>query len=234
MARILIVGGYGAFGTRTAQRLASETTLEIVVAGRNLEHAQQAATDLDGRFPAAVTAAFVDSVAITSQQLATIEPDIIINASGPFQDQNTQLAQAAIENSCHYIDLADSRDFVVGIRKLDAAAQNANVLIVSGASSVPGLSSTVLCHLARDLASIDAVSITISPGNRFDPGEATTRSVLKGVGKPIETRRGGSSTIIYGWQDMRRRHFGALGSRWLGNVDVPDLQLIPEYFPEIA
>lgn len=234
MTRILIVGGSGAFGARIAERFAKTTDFELVVAGRNQTRARDTAASLRNQFSAKVKAVALDSLTVQPEQLADIDAEIIINASGPFQEHNTRLIEAAIVTKTHYIDLADSRSYVTGIDAFDVKAKQANVLVVSGASTVPGLSSIVLRHLAENLATVDSVEIGISPGNHFDPGEATTRSVLSGLGQPIVTRRNGKHHTVYGWQSLNRKSFGTLGDRWLANVDVPDLELIPKHFPDIA
>ena len=233
MTRVLIVGGSGAFGARIAERLAKTSDFELVIAGRNEDRAKDAAARLRDQFSAKATAVQLDSLTVRPGRLEAIGASVIINASGPFQDHNTRLIEAAITNQNHYIDLADARSFVINIEKFDQRAKDAGVLVVSGASTVPGLSSTVLCHLAKDMTTLDSVEIGISPGNHFDPGVATTRSVLKGLGQPIVTTRSSTQDIIYGWQNLSRKSFGDLGNRWLSNVDVPDLELIPKHFPEV-
>ncbi len=233
MTRIVVVGGAGSFGARITERLTKITNVEVIIAGRNSDSLTKVSQKLNASLKVPIQTVVVDSCSVTPEQLADIGTDIVINASGPFQDQNTRLAEAAIANRSHYIDLADARPFVIDIEKLDQKARDAGVLIVSGASTVPGISSTVLCHLAQQLATMDSVAIGISPGNQFEPGSATTRSVLKGLGKPIETRRNGNSATLYGWQNLKRGNFAKLGKRWLCNVDVPDLELIPRHFPKI-
>jgi saccharopine dehydrogenase-like NADP-dependent oxidoreductase len=154
---------------------------------------------------------------------------LVINASGPYQGTHYGLARAAIAARCHYIDLADGRGFVAGFTALDPAARDAGVLAVSGASSVPGLSSAVVAHHRDTFAAIHEIDIAISPGNAFDPGAATVRSVLGGVGQPMRMLRDDAWRTVYGWQGLRRMPFGAAGRRWLGYVDVPDLDLFPAH-----
>jgi Saccharopine dehydrogenase NADP binding domain len=233
LARIVIVGGAGAFGSKLAERLALSDTADLVIAGRSLERASVAASRLRDASSLSITGAQVDAECITVPELSALSPDVVINASGPFQEQNYHLAETAITAGCHYIDLADARDYVTGIVALDARAKAAGVTVISGASSVPGLSSSVVADVARDFAELHQVSIAISPGNHFDPGEATTRSVLSGLGKPIEIWTNGQWQTRYGWQDVRRVPIQGLGKRWLGNVDVPDLTLFPQHFPDV-
>jgi hypothetical protein len=117
----------------------------------------------------------------------------------------------------------------MGIGALDAEARAAGVLVVSGASTVPALSAAVADALAPRLAQLETVTAIISPGNRFDPGIATTRSILGTLGRPIE----GASPDdqVRGWQGLRRVRLPGLGARWTGHCDAPDRTLFPQRYP---
>ena len=56
-------------------------------------------------------------------------------------------------------DLADARAYVCGIGALDEAARRNDVLIVSGASSVPALSSAVIDFLRPEFAQVDSIDV---------------------------------------------------------------------------
>lgn len=71
---------------------------------------------------------------------------------------------ACIECSAHYIDLADDRRFVCDIAELDNQAKDKGVLIVSGASSVPGLSSAVVERYQNQFSTIESINLAIAPG----------------------------------------------------------------------
>ena len=176
----------------------------------------------------------LDATTATPEALRALSADILINASGPFQHQDYALPRACIAAGCHYIDLADARAFVTGIGALDAEAKAAGVSIVSGASSVPGLSSAAVQRMAEDLAQLDEVHIGISPGNSFDPGVATAASIIGQAGKPFTVRRGGRPLTVHGWQGLHRHRFPEVGYRWMSNVDVPDLDLFPQHYPELS
>lgn len=225
-ARILVVGGYGAFGTLICERLARQPDLRLIVAGRDLPKAETVARNLL-HSGAGVSALRVDATDATPATLQQNGVTIIINASGPFQAQDYALARSAIAAGCHYIDLADARTFVAGITVLDHAAKAAGVSVISGASSVPGLSSAAYQSLATRFAQVTSLEIYLSPGNHFNPGEATTRSVLGGAGRPIEMLENGHKRTVYGWQGLCRRTIEGIGPRWFGYVDVPDLKLFP-------
>lgn len=225
--RVLIIGGYGAFGSLIAERLAREAELDLVIAGRNAQRAEAAATRLQPAAKASLSPAVADATTLTAADIIALAPRIVINASGPYQSQDYTLARACITAGTHYIDLADARAFVMGIIALDGEARNAGVSVVSGASSVPGLSSAVYLALKPRFAAVRSLEIYLSPGNHFNPGEATTRSVLGGTGRPITMRENGIPITVYGWQGLRRRTIAGIGPRWFGFVDVPDLELFP-------
>ncbi len=231
--RILIVGGYGTFGSRAAARLANDTRNEIIVAGRDLAAAERAAASLSSPSTARVSGARVDAVTPDLEQLRRLAPAVIYNASGPFQSQDYTLARAAIAIGAHYVDLADARAFVAGFQALDAEARRANVLAVSGASSVPGVSSAVIDHARPHFKHLKRISYGIVPANSFDPGVATTASILSYVGKPFTTRRDGRDITIHGWQGLSRRHIEGAGTRWFAPCDIPDLALFPVRYPEV-
>lgn len=220
-----MVGGYGAFGSRVCERLAASPGLEIVVCGRNRDCACAAASGLAARFPAAVTGMALDAATATPAEIAASGARVVINASGPFQSQDYTLARACIAAGCHYVDLADARAFVTGIGALDAAAKAAGVRVISGASTVPGLSSAVVAANRSAFARLETIDIGVSPGNSFDPGGATTASILGYVGRPIAMRIGGRRVMVHGWQGLSRHRFPALGARLMAYADVPDLDL---------
>lgn len=227
--RILIIGGYGNFGRFIARRLARESDLQLIIAGRDLAQAQQLARKLDASNP--IEAAALDIRHNLPTALQRLVPDVVIHSSGPFQSQSYEVAQACIRQGCHYIDLADARAFVSGISILDAEARDANVLVCSGASSVPTLTSAIIDRYLPEFSHLESIEYAISTAQKTSRGLATTAAVLSYAGKPFKTLIDGKPTDIFGWLNLRSRHFYGLGQRLLGNCDVPDLDLFPDRYP---
>lgn len=225
MQRVLVLGGYGAFGGRVAERLARVPGVELTIAGRSLDKAQAFAASVAGTAAARVIPAGLDGAKIGADDLRQRQTTILINATGPYQEQDYSLAQACIAAGAHYLDLADARTFVNGITSLDAEARDAGVLVVSGASTVPGLSGAVVDYFLPQFAGLRSVSTIISPGNSFDPGLGTTRSILGDLGRPI-----GGRSPVRGWQGVGRRTLPGLGGRWIGHCDAPDRDLFPQRY----
>jgi hypothetical protein len=218
---VLILGGYGNFGKRIA-RLLTRRGIAVVIAGRDRSRADAEAKDLPSRL--AASAAF-DITIDLPRQLELLRPRVVINTCGPFQNADYAVAQACIAAGVHYIDLSDGRDFVAGIGRLDAAARERNVQVVSGASTVPALTSAVIEHYLPRFARIEALTFGIAPGQRTERGLATTQAILSYVGMKLRACAG--YAVRYGWQDLYRQAYPGLGNRWMANCDVPDLDLLP-------
>ncbi|WP_416772868.1 saccharopine dehydrogenase family protein [Pseudomonas sp. RHF3.3-3] len=222
--RIIVIGGLGNFGARICRRLALEPGLEPIAASRSASAGRH-------RFDNGQTVATLRldiEAADFEQRLAEARPDLVIHCAGPFQGQDYRVALAACAAGAHYIDLADGRHFVDRFAaNVDAQARAAGVLAVSGASSVPGLSSAVVDHLARSFARLDSISTAIAPGQQAPRGVATIQAVFGYAGLAFDRWNGGAWVKKYGWQDIRTFRFAGMGRRWGAACDVPDLALFP-------
>jgi saccharopine dehydrogenase-like NADP-dependent oxidoreductase len=229
--RVLIIGGYGNFGSYIARSLAGDDAIQLLIGGRSEAKARAFIAGLAPAHTAEPHAIDIDGD--LTGALARIAPDIVIHTSGPFQTQDHRVATACISQGCHYVDLADARRFVASIGALDEAAREKQVLIVSGASSVPCLTAAVLDHFRPGFGAILALDYGISAAQQTNRGLATTAAVLSYVGKPFTMLRDGSLQTVHGWQDMHAERYPELGWRLFGNCDIPDLDLFPARYPEI-
>lgn len=233
---ILILGGYGNFGKRIAQRLAKHSQVRLLIAGRNTHKAEALCRSLiDSGARAAVEPIQVDILNTQfSTDLQGLSPDLVIHTSGPFQGQDYNVPRACLDAGCHYIDLADDRRFVCDITQLNQQALDRNLLFVSGASSVPGLSSAVINKFINQFRQLDTIDYCIAPGNKAERGVATVKGILSYTGRPFKTLENGSWVGSYGWMSPRTVKFdGPIGKRWLANVDIPDLELFPKRYKNV-
>lgn len=226
---ILILGGYGNFGKRIARAL-TKANIPIVIAGRNQNKALALQQLLQKSHPEAqIETAIFNVNEELAQQLDQLSSKMVINTVGPFQNADYHVAEACITAGVHYIDLADGRDFVVNIPRLNEKAKSANVAVIGGASTVPALSSAVIEKYRSEFLQIYSLTYGISPGQKAERGLATTKGILTYVGKPLNaTKRNGKKR--YGWQDVYRQQYPMLGLRWMANCDVPDLDLLPRKY----
>jgi hypothetical protein len=80
---VLIVGGYGTFGARLAQLLSHLGGLTLLIGGRSLERAQEFCSGVTGR--ARLEPMLFDRNGPVEEQLRRLLPDLVVDASGPFQ-----------------------------------------------------------------------------------------------------------------------------------------------------
>jgi hypothetical protein len=231
MTRVLIIGGYGTFGQLIARQLARDEAIQLIIAGRDKSRAIALIGKLDAKnWPGAIV---LDINQGLKEALFDIRPDVVIHTSGPYQGQGYLVARACIEWGCHYIDLADGRDFVAGISSLHKAAKERGVLVCAGASSVPGLSSAVIDEYKDQFKKLDTLEYGIAVAQLSNRGLATTSAVLSYAGKSFKTLINGQMQSIYGWLGLQSRRFWGLNNRLLGNCDIPDLELFPSFYPDL-
>lgn len=233
--KILVLGGTGHFGERICRRLLGEPNTNLVITSRTQSKAQALATELENTSPGyKVTAESLDlSSPSFRRDLETIAPDIVVHTAGPYQGQSYQVAEACIAIRSHYIDLSDGREFVEGFKQLNNAAKHSGVLAVSGASTLPGLSSAVLDRYRHEFQSIHTMSSSIAPAHQTPRGPSTISAVLSYCGKPFSVLQNGDHVTQYGWQNLQWQNYPELGKRLSAACNVPDLSVIPDYLPGI-
>lgn len=230
---VIILGGYGVFGGRLAAALSKITEFDVVVAGRRREEAIKFCEGKNCR-PLVVD---IRSAGLKAA-LAAERPFAVIDAAGPFQhygDDPYRIARAAIACGAHYIDLSDDAGFTGNIMELDEDASSAGVALLSGASSVPALSSAAVATLAQGLVDIHLIESVILPGNRAPRGLSVVRAIAAQAGKPMKIWRGGKFEQVPGWSGRKvitldAGRGAALRGRWASFIGAPDLALFPAHF----
>jgi hypothetical protein len=236
--KILILGGYGVFGGRLAHLLADLPQLTLLICGRNRAKAEAFCADYVGSTNAIPLV--LDRGDIASA-LAEQQVDLVVDASGPFQDYGRdryRIIDACIEAGVNYLDFADAADFVFGVSQFDGPAREAGVFVLSGVSSFPVLTSAVLREMA---SSMDIISVEggIAPSPYAGVGLNVMRAVISYAGAPVKLNREGKKGHGIGLAESRRYTVAVPGELPLRNlrfslVDVPDLQVIPPEHPTLA
>jgi hypothetical protein len=224
---VLILGAFGTFGRLITDALAHTTNLPIIAAGRRVPEVRE-------KYRLGIRALAIDSHDLSAAELEKLDPAVLIDTVGPFQTRDRKLAETCIHLGIHYLDLADGREFVQNVSALDAAAKANNVLVVSGASTVPALSSAVIADLAASFHELEEIDIGIAPAISGPRGLATIRSVLGYVGRAIPVWREAKMGCAQGWSDTKRHRYPPpVGHRYLSLIDVPDTSLIPLRYPTV-
>lgn len=237
--KVLILGGYGTFGGRLAKLLKDESRLTLVIAGRSLERARAFCNSLQGTVET-VPARF-DRDGDVERLLRDLAPDMIVDASGPFQMYGDpyRVIRAAVACGIDYLDLADGSDFVAGVAQFDAAAKQRGAFVLSGVSSFPVLTAAVVRALSDGMTRVDSVTGGIAPSPYAGVGLNVVRAVASYGGKKVTARLQGRATVLgYGLISSRRFAVAPPGALPLppirfSLVDVPDLNALPQLWPSL-
>lgn len=236
--KILILGGYGVFGGRLAHLLHDIPDLTLLICGRSKEQATAFCQNFGGI--AAVLPVALDRRNITDG-LARYKPDLVVDASGPFQDYGVEcysIVEACINAKINYLDFADGADFVFGVSQFNQRAKAAGVFVLSGVSSFPVLTAAVLREMAE---SMDIVKVEggIAPSPYAGIGLNVMRAVVGYAGAPVKLVRNGAVRNGVGLAESIRYTVAVPGRLPLRNirfslVDVPDLQVLPPEHPNMT
>lgn len=223
--RVVILGGYGTFGRHITQSLSTWPGAQVTVAGRRRDKG----------------APFAESLGVDFRQCDAHKPEslrnaledawLLVNTAGPFKAADYSIPQTAIRAGCHYLDLADGRDYVADIVQLDEAARSQGLFVCAGASTTPAITSALVAELQPMLGQIRSIKIALNAGNKNRAGVSTIATILSYVGRPVQVWEGGRWRTARGWSLGEFIKFPPpVGRRRVQLCDVPDLQLFPPRF----
>lgn len=183
MSRVVILGGRGFMGRRILRLLPKD--LQKVVAGRGPERDDYIHFDVH-----------------EPEGVKLREGDVVINTVGPFTYAPEPVVRACIDNGAHYVDLAETPDFMRAVREV-ARGAGPGLAMITGCSSVPGLIEVY----AREWAGrndIRRVRAQLSIGTNNESSSTLLFSMLS----PIGRQRWFSRTWLREHEGLPARRYG--------------------------
>ena len=166
--KVFALGGYGKVGLPAIKLLAqSDLVTEIAVAGRNLQRAKVAATEI-GEKAIAVHADGTDEHKLTSLLAGY---DIIMNAA----DNEFVLPsiRAAMHHGAHYCDVAWGNVLDQALQ-LTSEAKAAGVTAIVANGIAPSISNLMGVHVARQLEEVEQLQLGDAGIYNFGSGQQLT------------------------------------------------------------
>ncbi len=231
MTIVLVIGGYGNFGSYIARSLATDSNILLLIGGRSQAKADAFAASLQALNPA--SGCTIDINDDIEQRLCEIRPNVVIHTTGPFQTQDHRVARAAIAAGAHYFDLSDARAFVATIGELDGLAKAADVAVIAGASSVPCLTAAFIDRYRGRFGRLTSATYGIAAAQATNRGLGTAAAILSYVGQPFTILVAGRRKRVFGWQGTRAVRYPELGVRLFGYCDIPDLALFHDRYSDL-
>jgi len=211
--KVLIIGGYGTFGFGMAERLSNEARLELILAGRNFEKAKAACARLSGA--AKFTPLKLDRNAIALD----FKPDLIVDASGPFQAYDgAPVIEYCETHKIHYADICDDGAFVKAVTE----RAKTDITVISGLSTCPVLSAIGLREIEAHIGPAETVTIGIAPSPKADLGRNVVAAVASYAGQnTVPVHR-----CVPGGLPLPPLPFAL--------ADAPDALALPQSFPALT
>lgn len=231
--RTLVIGAYGHFGKLICQKLLDIAGVKVIVGGRKRDRLTELCKDLGIDIDYDTHELPMLVVDYRSSELGRLikenDINVVIHAAGPYQGQDYNVARACIEAGCYYMDIADDREFVMGIHELHHEAVKSNVMVASG-MGLPIVNMAILDKLGPRFDKVEHVNMGYSGSGRM-PGAASVRSALKVAGRPVRQIEGRRDTVFCGLLGRNFRFFdGGFIKRDVVTLDQPDIDLIKAWY----
>lgn len=192
---ILVIGGTGVFGSLIVDELlASPLNFRVSAAARG-SAAVKKSRRIDGRLEFVT----LDLNDITVLRRAVAGHAVVILAAGPFQGIGAEVALASTRAGAHFIDINDSPAYHARLVGVAGELKATGRAVLSGMSSLPGISVPLFCAIKGDFDRIDAIEIALFIGNANKKGAAAVHSALENLTTPVTVWRGGKKRSTMGW-----------------------------------
>jgi hypothetical protein len=171
MAKILILGGYGAVGREAATALLRHAAQpEVVVAGRNPQTARPVPGTISMRVDASDPRNLAEALNGVDAVLMCAERD------------NIGVARACLERGIDYVDVSASHHVLAGIEDLDDLARRHDATAVLSVGLAPGVTNLLARHCV-ERSQTREVHIGVLLGSGEQHGRAALEWTVDGLGQ---------------------------------------------------
>lgn len=154
--KVIALGATGWFGRATATLLAAADEItEIVIAGRNLELADELASKLGSKASVARVDVFDDP----GLDRLVRGADLLVNTSGPYFQTLLPVLLCAIRNKVSYCDFSEDWQAMERALAFNAEARDAGITAIVGMGDAPGLTNLMAYHAAHQLDEVEEVQV---------------------------------------------------------------------------
>jgi lysine 6-dehydrogenase len=230
--RIIVFGGAGDVGSRTAEDLVSASGVDqVTIADRNLAAADKLAATLRGR-GARVDVKAVDANDHSALVEAMQGYDVAASTLGPFYQFETRLVAAAIEASVDYASICDEWSAAQALlAQFDQPARQAGRIIITGLGTSPGLSNVCIRYLAQQMDQARRVDVSVFQPLNAGGGEAVLKHMLHIITGEVAVWREGRQVMVPACSEERPVEFPRFGRITVWNMGHSEPVTVPHFIP---
>jgi saccharopine dehydrogenase-like NADP-dependent oxidoreductase len=226
--RILIIGGTGRIGSSVARDLASHTSAEITVTGRQL--VSEALVNAPGGAPVQFLA--LDLADTEGLHQAIASHNLVIHCAGPFVYRDVTVLKSCIEEGVNYLDVSDNRAFTRKALACRDAAAAAGVTAIINTGIFPGISNSMVRHDVEQLDQAERIHLSYVVSGSGGAGVTVMRTTFLGLQEPFEAWIDNQWQWVKPYSDREPisfpKPYGKAGVYWF---DMPEAFTLVDSFP---
>jgi len=223
--KIVVFGGCGDMGSYVVRDLVAHSEAEIIIADYRLAAAKKLAEKLDR-----AKAVFVDATKQESLLDVLAGADAAVGCIGPFYAFAAKMARAAIKAKVPYLDICDDHGPMEELFALEKEAKEAEITIITGLGSSPGLSNLLAKQGAMQLDEVERIKIFWVGSAADSRGLAVIMHLLYAITGKVPTYKDGKLIEVLAASEEEAVQFPQpLGKVSLFHCGHPEPITIPRY-----
>jgi saccharopine dehydrogenase (NAD+, L-lysine-forming) len=225
---ILILGGYGGTGKVFCRYLLNETSVNVIIAGRRLEKAEEFADELRQEFsPDRIYARHTDASDAENLRRSFQDIDIVLVAATTTKWAK-QIAETALEANIDYLDIYFQQDVYGVLESMQQQIQDTGKCFITQAGFHPGLPSVYIRKGAQYFDRYDKAIIAFAMNARIEESESVLEIVDSIADYKPEFFQNGSWKIGT-YKDVIKIDYGnRFGVKSSMPLDMVEIKPLPE------
>lgn len=237
---LLILGGYGVTGRLLAGLLLKETNVRLILAGRNITKAEEAAAELNHSYPGnRVAGACADASDAASLIRVFQGVDLVVVASSTAK-YTREVAAAALEAGIDYLDIQYSTQKIAVLKSMQEEIEEAGRCFITDGGFHPGLPAVLVRYAAQHFDTLEKAnvgSVIKEDWRRLLLADETIAELLEEINDfvPLIYKEGRwKKAGMYGMMDTITMDFGrAFGKQYCAPMFLEEMRPLPESIPSL-
>ncbi len=168
---VLILGGYGGVGRSLTRLLLKETQVDIIIAGRRKDKADEFAASLNREFPDNRVACRYADASNQESLLKAFQGAQLVIVLTTTPNFIKQIGQAALVSGCDYLDILVSESTFHDLDELASSIRQQKRIFITQAGFHPGLPAVFVRYGAQYFDQYERAIIAMAMNARFERAE---------------------------------------------------------------